>query len=116
MKKLLHLLILLLPTLMIAQDLKLDTKSNELKLEQLPYYSYGKGLGMTSADSIFQLNIRFRMQNRLTFNNNEGEKSTYEGEIRRLRLRLDGFVGNPKFLYVIQLSFAPKDMGTTKDG
>ncbi|MGL4584771.1 MAG: porin, partial [Flavobacterium sp.] len=46
----------------------------------------------------------------------EGEKSTYEGEIRRLRLRLDGFVGNPKFLYVIQLSFAPKDMGTTKDG
>lgn len=116
MKKLLHLLFLLLPTLMIAQDLKLDTKSNELKLEQLPYYSYGKGLGMTSADSIFQLNIRFRMQNRLTFNNNEDEKSTYEGEIRRLRLRLDGFVGNPKFLYVIQLSFAPKDMGTTKEG
>lgn len=116
MKKLLHLLFLLLPMLMIAQDLKLDTKSNELKLEQLPYYSYGKGLGMTSADSIFQLNIRFRMQNRLTFNNNEDEKSTYEGEIRRLRLRLDGFVGNPKFLYVIQLSFAPKDMGTTKEG
>lgn len=116
MKKLLHLLVLLFPMLILAQELKHDTKSNELKLEQLPYYSYGKGLGMTSADSIFQLNIRFRMQNRLTFNENDGEKNTYEGEIRRLRLRLDGFVGNPKFLYVIQLSFAPKDMGTTKEG
>lgn len=116
MKKLLHILFLLFPVLTIAQELKYETKSNELKLEQLPYYSYGKGLGMTSADSIFQLNIRFRMQNRLTFNGNDGEKNTYEGEIRRLRLRFDGFVGNPKFLYVIQLSFAPKDMGTTKEG
>ncbi len=88
---------------------------NDVKLEQLPYYSYGKGLGMTSADSIFQLNIRFRMQNRISFINNEGEKNKYEGEIRRLRLRLDGFVGNPKFLYVIQLSFAPKDMGKQKE-
>jgi hypothetical protein len=115
MKKLLHVLFLLFPMCIAAQELKHSTKSNELKLEQLPYYSYGKGLGMTSADSIFQLNIRFRMQNRLTFNENDGEKNTYEGEIRRLRLRLDGFVGNPKFLYVIQLSFAPKDLGTTKE-
>ncbi|MDO5858335.1 porin [Myroides odoratimimus] len=114
MKKLLQCLFLLCPMLIMAQDIKHETTSNELKLEQLPYYSYGKGLGMTSADSIFQLNIRFRMQNRLTFNENDGEKNTYEGEIRRLRLRLDGFVGSPKFLYVIQLSFAPKDLGTTK--
>ncbi|EHO14183.1 porin [Myroides odoratimimus] len=115
MKKLLQCLFLLCPMLITAQDIKHETTSNELKLEQLPYYSYGKGLGMTSADSIFQLNIRFRMQNRLTFNENDGEKNTYEGEIRRLRLRLDGFVGSPKFLYVIQLSFAPKDLGTTKE-
>ncbi|MDM1521265.1 porin [Myroides odoratimimus] len=115
MKKLLQCLFLLCPMLIMAQDIKHETTSNELKLEQLPYYSYGKGLGMTSADSIFQLNIRFRMQNRLTFNENDGEKNTYEGEIRRLRLRLDGFVGSPKFLYVIQLSFAPKDLGTTKE-
>ncbi|MDM1396182.1 porin [Myroides odoratimimus] len=115
MKKLLQCLFLLCPMLIMAQDIKHETTSNELKLEQLPYYSYGKGLGMTSADSIFQLNIRFRMQNRLTFNENDGEKNTYEGEIRRLRLRFDGFVGSPKFLYVIQLSFAPKDLGTTKE-
>lgn len=114
MKKLYLLTLALLSLNVFAQ--KLDDHNNEIKLAQLPYYNFGKGVGITSADSIFQLNLRFRMQNRLSFNSNEGEKSTYEGEIRRLRLRFDGYVGNPKFLYVIQLSFAPKDMGKTKDG
>lgn len=95
---------------------KIETANNDIKLAQLPYYNFGKGVGITSADSIFQLNLRFRMQNRLTFMKNEGEKTKYEGEIRRLRLRFDGYVGNPKFLYVIQLSFAPKDMGKTVEG
>jgi hypothetical protein len=33
-----------------------------------------------------------------------------------LRLRFDGYVGNPKFLYAIQLSFAPGDVGEIKEG
>jgi phosphate-selective porin OprO and OprP len=36
--------------------------------------------------------------------------------IRRLRLRFDGFVGDPRFLYAIQLSFAPGDVGPLRDG
>lgn len=99
-----------------ALSQKLEIANNDVKLAQLPYYNFGKGVGITSTDSIFQLNLRFRMQNRLTVYENEGEKTTYEGEIRRLRLRFDGYVGNPKFLYVIQLSFAPKDMGKTVEG
>jgi hypothetical protein len=31
-------------------------------------------------------------------------------------LRFDGYVGNPHFLYVIQLSFAPGDVGEVQDG
>jgi hypothetical protein len=50
------------------------------------------------------------MQNRLTYLQTEDNKSI-DGQIRRLRLRFDGFVGNPQFLYVIQLSFAPGDLG-----
>ncbi len=96
--------------------IKGSTEDNDLKLSALPYYSYGKGLGLTSPDSIFQLNIRFRMQNRVTYIDNEDEKPAYDGQIRRLRLRFDGYVGNPKFLYVIQLSFAPGDVGEVKDG
>jgi len=92
------------------------TEDEEFKLHSLPYYNYGKGLGMTSADSLFQFNIRFRMQNRVTFYENEGEEASYDAQIRRLRLRFDGYVGNPKFQYVIQLSFAPGDVGKVKDG
>lgn len=90
--------------------------NNDLKLSALPYYSYGKGLGITSADSIFQLNIRFRMQNRLSYINNEDSDPAYEAMIKRLRLRFDGYVGDPKIVYVIQLSFSPEDVGTIEDG
>ena len=89
---------------------------NDLKLTALPYYSFGKGVGLTSPDSLFQLNIRFRMQNRITYIENDGENGAYDGQIRRLRLRFDGYVGNPKFLYAIQLSFAPGDVGEIQEG
>ncbi|MTG98940.1 MULTISPECIES: porin [Myroides] len=116
MKKIYTIIVLLFSMTLFAQEEKKIETNNDMKLAQLPYYNFGKGLGMTSADSLFQLNIRFRMQNRLTAISNQDESTKYEGEIRRLRLRFDGYVGNPKFLYVIQLSFTPKDMGTQKDG
>jgi len=84
----------------------------DLRMSVLPYYNFGKGLGLTSPDSIFQLNIRFRMQNRATYSHQEdAEEDKISAEIRRLRLRFDGYVGNPKFMYAIQLSFAPGDTG-----
>ena len=67
MKKLVTFLLLVTTAITVAQDIKVTTKDNDLKLAALPYYSYGKGLGITSPDSLFQLNIRFRMQNRLTY-------------------------------------------------
>lgn len=87
---------------------------DEIKIDALPYYNFGKGVGMTSPDSLFQMNIRFRMQNRLEVFNDDGETS-YEAMIRRLRLRFDGYVGDPRFLYAIQLSFSPKDVGPLED-
>lgn len=90
--------------------------NNDLKLSSLPYYNYGKGVGITSPDSLFQFNIRFRMQNRVTYYDSEGKSPEYDGQIRRLRLRFDGYVGNPKFLYAIQLSFAPGDVGEFQEG
>lgn len=99
---------------LIEKDTKVlvsKEKLKELHLDALPYYSFGKGVGITSPDSLYQFNIRFRMQNRFSvIDNDEDEKIGYEGYIRRLRLRFDGFVGNPKFGYAIQLSFAPKDV------
>lgn len=116
MKKFFSFSLLCFAAVLSAQDIKLSTKDNDLKLSALPYYSYGKGLGITSPDSLFQLNIRFRMQNRVTYIQNEDENAAYDGQIRRLRLRFDGYVGDPRFLYAIQLSFAPGDVGEIHEG
>ena len=56
------------------------------------------------------------MQNRVSYLKEEGENVAYDGQVRRLRLRFDGYVGSPKFLYVIQLSFAPGDVGEITEG
>ena len=117
MKKLLPFLLFFIAMTVHGQITIKQTKDdNDLKLSTLPYYSYGKGLGLTSPDSLFQLNIRFRMQNRVTYIDNEDERPGYDGQIRRLRLRFDGYVGSPKFLYAIQLSFAPGDVGEVHEG
>jgi phosphate-selective porin OprO/OprP len=117
MRKSLQLLLLLATTTFYSQiTIQQNTLDNDVKLSTLPYYSFGKGIGITSPDSLFQLNIRFRMQNRVTYIKEEAENGAYDGQIRRLRLRFDGYVGNPKLLYAIQLSFAPGDVGEIKDG
>lgn len=114
MKKLtyLNLFVFFISGLVFSQD----KPTNDIKLSTLPYFSTGKGIGITSPDSLYQLNLRFRMQNRVTYLENDGENGAYDGQIRRLRLRFDGYVGSPKFLYAIQLSFAPGDVGEIKEG
>ncbi len=89
---------------------------DDLRFPALPFYSYGSGLGLTTPDSTFRLNIRFRMQNRVSYVNHDQEDDAIEGVVRRLRLRFDGFVGDPRFLYAIQLSFAPGDVGELSEG
>jgi phosphate-selective porin OprO and OprP len=79
----------------------------------LPYFSTTKGLGITSPDSLFSMNIRFRMQNRVAIKTNSESDmniSEVEARVRRLRLRFDGFVYSPRLSYVIQFSFTRSDM------
>lgn len=66
-----------------------------------------------SKDSLFLMNLRFRMQNRAGFNTlsrDNFQVDKYEMRVRRLRLRFDGFVLNPKFQYYIQLAFSKADL------
>lgn len=82
-------------------------------LSTVPYFTYGKGLGITSPDSLFSMNIRFRIQNRAAFQTESEDDlsiSKVEARVRRMRLRFDGFVYNPKLTYLIQLSFTRGDM------
>jgi hypothetical protein len=71
-----------------------------------------KGVSFTK-DSLFSLNLRFRLQNRVGFRTASGEDLSFEQtdfRIRRLRMRLDGFVLSPRFQYYIQLGFSKSDM------
>jgi phosphate-selective porin OprO and OprP len=66
-----------------------------------------------SKDSLFLMNFRFRMQNRVGANTLGGDElgiNAFEMRVRRLRLRMDGFILNPKFQYYIQLAFSKADM------
>ncbi len=98
-----------------AQENTVKSTNTELKLASMPYYNYGKGIGITSADSSFQVNLKLRMQNRVTYLQRDGEAGAYEGQIRRLRFKVDGYVVNPKFVYVLQLGLSPTDIGKSDD-
>lgn len=72
-----------------------------------------------SPDSLFLLNIRFRMQNRVgieTKSVSDWDPEDIEGRVRRLRLRFDGYVYNPKLTYVLQLSFSRGDIDYEDSG
>lgn len=84
---------------------------------EVPYYSYGEGIGISSEDSLFLLNIYVRMQNRLIYTSeseSELNLSELETRIQRLRLRFDGFFYSPDIIYVIQLAFSEQDIASER--
>jgi phosphate-selective porin OprO/OprP len=99
--------------LLVAMTLLTGTAAFSQTQTTIPYFTYGKGLGITSPDSLFSMTIRFRIQNRAAFetlSEDDFEITKVEARVRRMRLRFDGFVYSPKLTYVIQLSFSRGDM------
>lgn len=86
------------------------TKAQNTKL---PSFNFSNGLGITAPDSLFSVNFRFRTQLRTgytTVSNDDFSASEIEARVRRMRLRFEGFVLDPKLNYYIQLSFSRGDM------
>lgn len=102
--------------LTMAQGQQVNTQKSTTKSELNQYLSSSKKLGFTEKDSLFQVNIGFRVQSRAGFEKTDGESAIVEGEIRRMRLKLDGFVYNPKFGYKVELGFSARDIGTVAVG
>jgi hypothetical protein len=99
--------------ILLAVELKAQNESDER-----PLINVTNGISFKK-DSLFLLNLRFRMQNRVAFNTKSGsdlEISSVEARIRRLRLRLDGFLLTPKLGYYIQLSFSKADQDLEEQG
>jgi len=77
------------------------------------FYKKGRGFGLVTKDSIFSMNYQFRMQNRVTFNSIDNADlglQSSEFRVRRLRMKFEGFVHDPRLTYYIQLSFSRGDM------
>lgn len=70
-----------------------------------------KGLEFRKGDAAYLL-LRFRTQLRAVYlsRTDDKDQAAFEGMIRRLRLRLEGFVFSPKMEYKIQLGFASNDL------
>lgn len=78
-----------------------------------------KGIQYTSEDSTFYVNFRFRMQSRLKYTSvagNDLSVDEFEARIRRLRLRMDGYLYDPRLSYSIQLAFARGDLDFDETG
>lgn len=108
-KRIAFLFILNVFALSYAQD-ELDFK---------PRLDFSDGLGMRTSDSSVMINFRFRMQNRAgvyTKSISNLNIDEVEARVRRLRLRMDGYLINPKFSYYIQLSFSRGDQDLESTG
>lgn len=82
------------------------------EVDERPLLDVQDGISIRK-DSLFLLNLRFRIQNRLGFTTLAGDDlspATVDARVRRLRLRLDGFVLSRRVQYYIQLSFSRADL------
>lgn len=71
-----------------------------------------------SDDSLFYTNFRFRMQNRLRYSNviDDLSNDVWEAQVRRLRIRMDGFIYTRRISYSVQLAFTRNDQDFDETG
>ncbi|UYZ62820.1 porin [Hymenobacter weizhouensis] len=77
------------------------------------------GMEFRSADSLFYINFRFRMQNRVGLVTRGGDNlrvANYDARVRRLRLRADGYALGERIGYSLQLAFARGDQDFENTG
>ena len=97
----------------------IESESDELmeQLMNMPYIEVGKGVSFAPKNKLFKMTLRFRMQNQVTmlFDDDFRLEET-QAQVKRLRLRFDGYLYSPKLLYSIQLGFTPYDTKTIPNG
>jgi phosphate-selective porin OprO and OprP len=101
------------PLLILCLLLTFASRAQESNEPKLPYFSYKSGIGIATPDSLFSINIRFRMQHRFLMNTVSDEDfspSSWEARVRRTRLVFTGHAGLKNLTYYLQLSFSRGDM------
>lgn len=75
--------------------------------------TFDEGVVFSPPDGRFRSALRFRMQNLLEASSRSGsdlELAELRARVRRARIRLSGFAGDPRLTYQLQLSFSREDM------
>ncbi|MFY7999253.1 MAG: hypothetical protein ACOVSW_11715, partial [Candidatus Kapaibacteriota bacterium] len=70
------------------------------------------GINFLDSDSTMMLTLRFRMQNQASLESRSASDLSIKDAqftIRRVRLRMNGFVVNPQLTYLLQLGFTRGD-------
>jgi phosphate-selective porin OprO and OprP len=91
----------------------------QTEVDERAVINFDQGLGFFAPDSTFGLNLRFRIQNRIGMITVSGTNLTpeqFEANVRRLRLRFDGYLGSSKLTYYMQLSFSRGDQDWDNTG
>ncbi len=116
-------LILSAATAVAQEEKKFDfltvSDSDELmeQVRNMPFVEVGKGVSFMPKNKKFKMTMRFRMQNQLAlqFDDDFSLEET-QAQVKRLRLRFDGYIYSPKLLYSIQLGFTPYDTKVLPNG
>ena len=82
-----------------------------------PVAFVGKGITFRPKSNWFSLTMRFRMQNMvgLSFDKDFTLTKT-DAQVKRLRLRFDGYIYSPKLVYSVQLGFTSYDTEPLPNG
>ena len=87
------------------------------KMQNMPNIEVGKGITFEPKNKLYKMTLRFRMQNMLAFElDDRFSLNNTEAQVKRLRLRFDGYILAEKLLYSIQLGFTPYDTRTVPNG
>lgn len=73
-----------------------------------PEFDFSKGIGIKSPDSSFFLNFSLRFQPRVAYTSADlsvFDFGNIQARIRRLRLKFNGYVFDPKIAYKVELAF-----------
>lgn len=87
------------------------------RLMNMPNIEVGKGITFRPKNNSYEMTLRFRMQNMAGLEFNDRFALTQaEAQVKRLRLRFDGYIFSPQFIYSIQLGFSSYDSEMIPNG
>ncbi len=89
---------------------------NEI-LMHMPNIEVGRGISFQPKNKSFKLTMRIRMQNLVSVGFDQSFRAQeVDAQVKRLRLRFDGYIYSPKLTYSVQLGFTPYDTKALPNG